>query len=489
MRKMWFLVAIATAPPPARAADPSAAEVDAVMADALKAWGAPGAAVVVVRGGEVVHLKGYGVRHLGQPEAVTPDTLFPLASCTKALTSTLFATLADDGKLGWDDPVRDHLPTFRLADPHADALCTVRDLLSHRTGLGGNDLLWYHAPWGIDEVLKRVDKLPPEYPFRAGFRYTSLTYMAAGRLAARRGGGPWEKLVKERLTDPLGMTGVRFTTADPPADRAAGHKRRKDGTVGPMPPYPMPEPNPAGSVHATARDLGAWVRFHLADGVTPAGRRLVSAANLAETKRPQTIIRLDGSARAMNPDTHQLSYGMGWVVSDHRGKLVHAHGGQIDGHRVQVTLLPDERLGIALLNNLHETRMNQAVTNTLIDRYCGLPPRDWDGFFLKLVADAAAARRAGLADRDRGRDPGVKPTLPPDGYAGEYADPGYGTVTVGVKDGKLQLDWSSFRVPLEHYQGDVYRLTADPFEDQLAEFVTDGGKAVAVRFGGVVFRR
>ncbi|MDB5311528.1 MAG: serine hydrolase [Gemmataceae bacterium] len=474
-----------------RAADPGEAVVDQVMHDALKAWEVPGAALVVVRGDRVVALKGYGRKHVGNPDPVTPDTVFPLASCTKAFTSTLLAALADDGKLGWDDPVRDHLPGFKLSDPHADAMVTLRDLLSHRTGVGGNDLLWYRAPWGVDEVLKRVDKLPLSYPFRGGFDYSSIMYMAAGRAAAHRTGDPWEKLVKTKLTDPLGMTGVSFTTKDipPAADRAAGHQKTKAGKVEVMPAYEMPEPNPSGSVHATARDLAAWLKFHLAGGAAN-GRRLVSEKNLGETKMPQTVIRLEGNARAMNPDTTQLSYGMGWVVSDHRGKLVHAHGGMIDGFRVQITLLPGEQLGIAVLNNLHETRMNQAVTNTLIDLYCELSPRDWNAFFLKIVAAAAAARRAAVEARDKVRNPNTSPTLAPDGYAGEYDHPAYGKAKVAVDGGKLVLTWSSFRCPLEHYQDDFYRVTEGYFEDKLVEFAaTPGRGSTALRFIGAVFRK
>jgi CubicO group peptidase (beta-lactamase class C family) len=370
-------------------------------------------------------------------------------------------------------------------------MVTLRDLLAHRTGIGGNDLLWYRAPWGVDEVLRRIEKLPLSYPFRGGFEYSSLMYMAAGRAAARRGGEPWENLVKSRITDPLGMSGVAFTTKGLPAtaDRSIGHQKTKDGRVVVMPTYEMEEPNPAGSVQASARDMAAWARFHLAGGVV-GGRRLVSERALNETKMPQAIIRLEGIARAMNPDTTQLSYGMGWVVSDHRGKRVLAHGGMIDGFRVQIALLPDEQLGIVLLNNLHETRMNQAVTNTLIDLYCGLPPRDWNAFFREIVADSVAAQRAAIEARDRARKRNTKPTLAAEAYAGEYDEPGYGKVTVTAKDGALTLKWSSFECPLEHYQDDVFRITSGYFEDKLVEFAPVPGRgAVAVRFGGGVFRK
>jgi len=473
-----------------QAAEPEPAAVDRVIADALKAWNVPGVAVAVVRNDRVVVLKGYGRKQIDKPDLMTPDTVFPLASCSKAFTSTLIAMLVDDHKMTWDDRVRDHLPSFHLSDPHADAMVSLRDLLSHRTGISGNDMLWYRAPWSIDDVLGRVDKLPLGYPFRSGFDYNSIMYMAAGRAAASRSAQPWETLIKDRITTPLGMTGVTFTTSDIPAnaDRPTGHKRGKTGKIEVIPWYQMHEPNPAGSVNATARDLAAWLRFHLAGGVFN-GKRLVSEKALRETHRPQNIIRLDGNARAMNPDTHQLSYGLGWVVADHRGKLVVAHGGQIDGFRVQITFLPDENVGFVLLNNLHETRMNQAVTNSLIDLYCGLPPRDWDSFFLKIVADADAARAAALSARDKARNPNTKPTLGLDRYAGEYENPAYGKAHVVVASGKLVLDWSSFHCKLEHFQDDVFRVTEGYHEEKLVEFAVRGKDALALRFLNVVFQR
>src|SRR5215213_309027 len=188
LRPLLLTAALLTAVSPASAADPVAvgpAAIDKLVRESLDRWGVPGVAVVVVRGGEVAHLKGYGTKRAGAAEPVTPDTVFPLASCTKAFTTTLMAVLADDGKLGWDDPVRKHLPTFHLSDPHADALLTLRDLVTHRTGIAGHDLLWYRAPWGLDEVLTRAGKLPLEGQFRGSYHYSSIPVMAAGRAAAK----------------------------------------------------------------------------------------------------------------------------------------------------------------------------------------------------------------------------------------------------------------------------------------------------------------
>jgi CubicO group peptidase (beta-lactamase class C family) len=493
----WFVipaVALAVIGGPVVAADPpvwyNAAEVDRLVGDSLKRWKAPGVAVAIVRGRETIHLKGYGTRRLGAEEPVTPDTLFPLASCTKAFTSTLTAMLADGGKLDWDDPVRKHLPDFHLSEPHADALVTLRDLLTHRTGVAGHDLLWYRAPWDTDEVVRRIAHVPVTGRFRGDYHYTSLMYLAAGKAAARRAGAPWEQLVRDRICAPLGMTGVAFTSAEAEKvkNRARGHRRTKDGAIEPMPTYLIREPNPAGSLHATARDLAAWLKFHLAGGVAD-GKRLVSAANLSETKTPHTVMRKDEVVGPVYPDSHQVSYAMGWVVYDHRGRLVVAHGGVIDGFRAQVTLLPNEGVGFALLNNLHETKMNIALGNKLIDQLLGLEPKDWDGYFLKVEKDEREKKLSEINLRDKARKPGTSPSVPLDRFAGVYHNAAYGTGEVTSDAGELVWEWSSFRCPLEHYQDDVFRVTEGYFADQLVEFAGVNGRPTRLRTMGVVFER
>jgi CubicO group peptidase (beta-lactamase class C family) len=458
--------------------------------DTLKRWEVPGAAIVVVHGDDTVFLEGFGRRALGQPAKITPDTIFPLASCTKAFTTTLLAMLVDDGVLEWDDLVSKHLSTFKLSDPNANALLTVRDLLCQRTGIAGHDLLWYHAPWNIDEVLKRAQSLPLEYPFRAGFRYSSIPFMAAGRLLEKRTGEKWEKLVRTRICEPLGMTAY-FTTQEIPkdADRAAGHRLARNGKVEPMPLWELREPNPSGSIHLSAKDVAAWLKFHLNRGLAPNGERLVSINNLNETKMPHNIIRREGIVKTLNPDTVQLCYALAWIVYDHRGKKVISHGGIYDGFRVQLTMLPDEKLGFAVLCNLHDTRMNAALVNSLIDLYCGLQPRDWNDYFRKIVEDETAERKAELAARNAARDASKKPSLALADYAGEYTQAAYGTLTTKVHNDKLVLLWSSFECQLEPFEGETFRVTDGYFEDQLVVFTVAGGKATGARFISQDFKR
>ena len=287
------------------------------------------------------------------------------------------------------------------------------------------------------------------------------------------------------------MTGVTFTTTSIPkdADRASGHVLSKMGRVEPMAEYEIKEPNPSGSVNATPRDLAAWLKFHLAQGVGPDGRRLVSVKNLVETHTPQNLIPMRGSAKELNPETVQLTYAMGWLSYDYRGKRVISHGGMIDGFRVQLTFLPDDDLGFAVLANLHDTRMTLALTNSLIDLYCGTPTRDWNAYYRKIVDDDAAEHKRALAARDQARDPNARPSLSLREYAGTYTHPAFGEAIVTDKKGHLTLTHGSFTCPLDPYEGDTFRITNGFFENQLVAFRAEGGKSIQLKFQGQDFRR
>jgi CubicO group peptidase (beta-lactamase class C family) len=315
--------------------------------------------------------------------------------------------------------------------------------------------------------------------------------MAAGRIAEKAGKEKWEKLLRERICEPLEMKDVYFTTTDIPknADRALGHHLSKDGKLERMATYEMREPNPAGSMNATARDLAAWLQFQVSDGIAPSGKRLVSSRHLLETRTGQTLMRLDGGSKALFPETVQMSYAMGWVVNDYRGLKLNGHGGLIDGFRMQIALVPDKDLGFAVLTNLHDTRMPMALTNSLIDLYCGLKPKDWNAYYLKVEADVAAERKEALAARDQARDPSAKLSLPLADYEGKYTHPAYGTATVTHVGGKLAASFSSFKYPLEHYERDRFRITAGFFEDELAVFTVKDGKVQTLTLSGIEFKR
>jgi CubicO group peptidase (beta-lactamase class C family) len=476
----------------ALAADPSPEHVDKLATEALRAWDVPGAAVVIVTPERAINLKGYGVRELrGKP--VTPDTVFPLASCTKAFTTALVAALADDGKLTWDDPVRRHLPAFHLSDPAADALVSLRDLGSHRTGVGPHDLLWYRAPWSQDEMVRKVGLLPLSRPFRSEMQYQSVMFVALGRAAARAGGKPWADLVRDRFLVPLGMKGVTLTTteADKQADRAAGHRAGADGKLAVVPWYEQTEPNPAGSINASARDLVPWLRFQLAGGKL-GDEVLVTEASLRETQSPQIVVRMRGEARALNPETQQISYGLGWVIQDYRGHLQVMHAGMIDGFRAHLTLLPKDGFAFAVLANREGTRMNLALSNALTDLLLGLPPRDWNKYLLDVEEEQRQAARIEARKAELARRSAPDPSVPRDKLAGTYTNPAYGPAVVRTGPDGLVWEWARWKLPLEHYTADTYRVKAEgnPYVDGVyVRFAVNDGEPREAILGDMRFTR
>jgi CubicO group peptidase (beta-lactamase class C family) len=445
-----------------RTSPPDTAAINAIVQDALKVWEVPGVAVAIVRDDAVIYLKGHGVKDLNTGQPVTPDTVFPLASCTKAFTTTAMAMLVDEGKMAWDDPVRKHVPFFRLSDPLADRDVTLRDLVCHRTGVAGHDLLWYRAPWSAEERVRRIGLVKLDRPFRSAFQYQSIMFTAAGLAVGSASRSSWADFVRERIFIPLGMTNASLTTpeAEKSPDRASPHRKNGQGQLEVICWYSIDAPDAAGSINASARDLTRWLRFQLGDG-TFEGRRLVSAANLAETHTPQFVLRMEGSNRSLHPETNQMSYGLAWVIQDYRGQLLVSHAGAIDGFRAHITLVPKARLGIALLNNLHETRMNLALSNSLLDLLLGLPRKDWNRIVGEVVREEEAAAAARQRERLARRHHGTRPSREPSAYAGTYEEPAYGIARVSVQKGGLVLHWSSFTSPLRHFHYDTFTAEGD----------------------------
>lgn len=469
--------------------------LDRIVRDSLKSWDVPGASVVVVRDGKVIHLQGYGVRDVEIGKPVTPDTVFAIASCSKAFTATAIASLVDERKMSWDDPVRKHVSFFRLQDPLADANVTIRDLLCHRTGLVRHDLLGHGAPWDRAEILRRLAHVKPTYGFRTTFQYQNLMFVAAGYAAGQADGSTWEASVQKRLLDPLEMKATNFSIKDvaKTPDHAMPHiiengKRRRIDL------HNIDNMGPAGSMNSTVRDLAAWLRFQLGDG-TVNGKRVVSTANLEETHTPQMLIRLEGVEKDYNPESIQKSYGLGWFIQDYRGRPMLSHTGGLDGFRCRIVLLPRERLGIALLSNssvgISRASMPIACTTTLVDHLLGLPKKDWDRYYGDLAKAAEARRVAFEKRREVGRQKGTRPSRERAAYVGEYEEPAYGRARITLDGDILKLSWSSFNDSLEHFHFDTFRIKARDFlEGEELVFHLDGeGNVTTFDFLGVTFKR
>lgn len=478
------------------------AAIDALIKDTLKAWQAPGAAVVIVRGDQVVYLKGHGVKKLDVDSPVTADTQFAIASTSKAFTATAIAILVEEGKMRWDDPVRKYLESFRLSDPLADANITIRDLVCHRCGLARHDLLWYGADNSREEILRRVGLIKLDRQFRSTFQYQNIMFLAAGMASGVADKSSWETVVQKRIFDPLGMKEANFSTmvASKAPDHSMPHVRLS-GKVQSIEWKNIDNVGPAGSINASVRDLGKWIRFQLGDG-TFEGKRLLSAARLAETHSPQMVIDMDGPtgvpsySKNMNPETNMMSYGLGWVVQDFRGVHMLSHGGSIDGFRSQVALVPKAKLGIAILSNLGRTSLPEALRNNLVELVLELPKRDWNTFYLEQQKKTLEENREKQKEREAKRQKGTKPSRELSAYVGSYEEPAYGKVTITEAKEGLVAQWSNYKVRLDHFHFDTFtgRGPADSLDNPLSNATVQftlaaDGELSAVTLLGAEFKR
>lgn len=480
---------------PARAQDGKTleADLDALAREAQKAWQVPGFSVVVIKDDKVVLLKGYGVRQNGKQQAVTPDTIFSIGSLTKAMTATALAKLVEQGKVKWDDPVRKHVPFFRLSDPLAERDVTIRDLLCHRCGLGKHDFLWYGAPWTLEDSVRRMAHLDFEKPFRSTYVYNNLAYITLGFVIANASGSPWEEYVRKEIFTPLGMNATVLIRADAlkNPDHAMPHRLTPNGKgVEPLVWYDDDKQiRASGSVKLNARDLSAWMRFHLQEGKWE-GKQLVALEALRETYRPQ-VIAPTPPLHVREAETTQTSYGLGWRVRDHRKQALLEHSGAVDGFRAHLILAPKKKIGVAVLANAQGCEMQTALSYALLDRALGLPKKDW---YAKILAfeqqqrDAEQKREASIEAR---RKKGTKSSLEPAGYEGEYTHPAYGVATVRRDGTSLVLNWNQWKMPLVHFHFDTYTVDAAPRIKSEPVTFTLGpdGDVVRLRFLAQDFRK
>ncbi len=460
--------------------------------DARRAWNVPGVAVAIVKDDQIVYLAGHGLRELGKPEPITPHTTFQIASTTKAFTTTALAILADDGKLTLDDPVRKHLDYFRLSDPHADALVTLRDLVTHRTGLPRHDTLWVRTGWDRENLIRRMAFAKPTASFRSQYQYQNLMFTAAGEAVGKASGLGWDGFLRTRIFGPLGMreTASLYAEMIEHPDRAQPHLKRQ-GKIAPTPWSNYDNIGGAGSLASSAADMAQWLRLQLGQGVYD-GKRIVSAKHLAETHLPNMFNRLTDAQRDLQPDFTQTSYGMGWTINHYRGEMLVMHAGVLSGFRALVTMVPRLKLGLVILANLNGTNLPEALTNTLLDEYLDLPgTRDWNSHMLAATRRAEDKEALEKKKREAKRQRDTRPSLPLAAYAGIYTEPAYGEVTVSLKDANLSLAWARFEAKLDHWHFDTFHLQGSgALADGLASFTLDAeGRPARLNVLGQDFRR
>lgn len=451
------LCALVTTPAVAQRRGPLAG-LDGYVQRVLKDWQVPGLALAVVKDDSVVLARGYGVRELGKPDPVDANTLFAIASTSKAFTVAALGMLVDEGRLHWDDPVTKYLPGFQLYDPYVTRELTVRDLLSHRSGLARGDQLWYLSPFSRAEVLRRVRFLKPQWSFRSHYGYQNIMFITAGQIIPAVTDTSWDDFVRARIFQPLGMARTTTTTSvlAGMTDVATPHVTL-DGKVTAIPWPDFDNLGGAGAINSSVAEMARWLRLQLGHGVY-AGKRLLSDSVVAQMRMPNTVIPLDSTARRLNPDTHLETYGMGWFLQDYHDRLLVRHSGSLDGMRTHVAMIPQEHLGVVVIANLNESDVPQAVAFHLLDRYLGVPDRDWSAL---LLADREKQRQR-TAEREKKREaervPDTHPSLPLPRYAGIYRSQLYGDVVVEEGPAGLVVHFGPHFVgDLEHWNYDTFR--------------------------------
>ena len=424
----------------------------------------PGIAVAVVKDGKVVVAKGYGVRQLGEPAPVTPHTLFGIASNTKIFTAAALAMLVEEGKLAWDDRVVDRLPGFQMNDPYVTREMRIRDLLCHRSGLGlgAGDLMFFPATdLTTEDIIYRLRFVPLATSFRSEYAYDNILYTVAGAVIKQVSGKPWATFIRERFFAPLDMRSSKTSIKDlgPGDDVVAPHALVGDDLRA-LPHMPLDNSAPAGAILSSAEDMSKWVLALLAKGDLGKGRRLFSDQQAKVLLTPLTILPMgDPPAPVAEAKGNFLAYAMGMGVTDYRGQPRVSHTGGLQGMVSEVTLLPQQNLGVIVLTNQESGAAFQAITKTVLDHYLGAPPKDWVASYLEVQNLRSAKAKEAIAQATSVRNAKSSPSLPLAAYAGRYRDPWYGDILVEAKGGQLTIRFthtSALTGTLEHWQYDSF---------------------------------
>lgn len=460
MKKLVFLLLIIQVSVSGLHAQADLKKLDAYYSKALKDWGIPGMSIAIVKDGKVVFSKGYGVKELGKPEPPDEHTLFAIASNSKAFTSAAIAQLVDEGKLDWNDKVKKHLPYFELYDPWVSHETTIRDLLSHRVGLGtfSGDLIWYRSTLNAEEIIKRVKYLPRAYDFRSGYGYSNVMYITAGEVMRKITGQSWGETIRERFFTPLGMSRTVTTTKDlsKKGNYATPHALF-DNVHKPISWEDWEHVAATGGVISSVRDMAQWMMFNLNNGIWN-GDTLLSKQSRNMVWTPHNTFTVDHTGK--DKSVHMRAYALGWALNDYRGRLRVGHTGGYSGMLSAVALIPDENLGVVVLTNGMRPVFAPLVNYT-IDAFLKAPEKDWSA---EALANAARNKDTRVEDRKKARVMNTKPSLSPEAYAGTYISDNYGKITVKQEAGKLKVYFEhtpDLAATLEHWHYNVWELKWD----------------------------
>ena len=438
---------------------------DEFMEKTLRDWNAPGIGVAVVVGDKLVFVKGYGYRDYEKKLPITANTLFPIASNTKLFTAVAAGFLVEEGKLNWDRPIRESVPTIEFYDSFLNNTITLRDMLAHRTGITRHDSIWYKSDYSTKELFERLKYLEPKEQPRQLFLYNNMMYAGAGYSIELRSGKPWKDFVREKILQPLEMNHTVFTIADmlKQPDYGVPFTERRDSTeLYKIPYYEDTEGlAAAGALISNMEDISHWLIALMNNGQYK-GKQVLPPKVLQATLEPAIALpNTTGLTRGWWEIINQ-SYGMGRWTASYRGRLITFHGGDLPGFHSQISFMPNEHIGvIVFVIGNHTAPLYNAISYNVYERLLGMEQTPWTDRLLDIRLKGKKAGMEARAKEGFGRVPGTVPSHALTDYVGEYEHPAYGVLKVGLKDNQLQFDFHKIRLPLQHFHYDRFDTPND----------------------------
>lgn len=436
-------------------------KMDAYFTKMVQEWDVPSATIGIVKDGKLVFTGNYGVKTVGNTKQPDANTLYAIASNSKAFTSAVMGMLVQEGKVDWNDKVKDYLPYFAVYDEWVSNHVTIRDLLSHRVGLGtfSGDNIWYKSEMSTEEIIKHIQYVPQAYEFRSGYGYSNLMFITAGKLIETVTGKSWGQNVQERILDPLGMdrtiTSVR--NLDDKGNYATPHAR-KDNTNYTIPWVSWDNVAATGGIISSVNDMAKWMIFNLDNGVHKNDTLLApQTRNMIWTPHNNFVV---DQTQANDFDQHYNGYGLGWALGEFKGHMRVSHTGGYDGMITAVTLIPDEKLGVVVLTNGVKSPI-MAATYYALDRFLDKDnTKDWSADYLQRT-NSYAAQDTRITDRKASRVQGTQPSIAVADILGKYTSNLVGPIHITKNGETLELTFENaplLSATLTHWHYDVWEL-------------------------------
>ncbi|MFH0733456.1 MAG: serine hydrolase [bacterium] len=446
-------------------------EVDEYIIKLMQDWKIPGTSIAIVKDSALIYSKGYGFADLEQKKDATANTIYGIASCSKAFTTCALGILVDQQKLDWAKPRNNYMPELILNDPYITANITAIDLVTHRSGYPSHDFLWYSSSFDRKELIKRMRYLDYSKSFRSYFQYNNLMYMAAGELIEKISGKTWEVFVKENIFIPLEMKNSNFTVKDlNKYNDVASAYRFEKGELLKIDHYNADNLGGAGAINSSVNEMSNWLIMQLNKGKFK-GKKVVNENTLAFIQKPATTVHTP----IKYDELFYSSYALGWYVTVYRGNMMLRHAGALDGVSTLTTFMPQKGYGVIIIANLdYASSFTMAATLYIYDKLNKMEPVDWNERYLAEKTEAEKKAKESENEEDKNFVKGTSPTHKLIDYTGSYNNKAYGNIKIEEKNVQLYLTFNSITAKLIHQTYDTFKIDNEYVFDYLKlSFILD----------------